>query len=105
VDQTFVNYLIGALGFCIAWWINNIWGMVKMLQQEVSNLHVELTKNYVPRVELEKNFERIFKAQEDANKMMFAGFEDMRKEIAHISRNQATTRGLAEAVANLRRQE
>lgn len=111
MDQYAINLLIGAvgtlgsiLGACATWWINRVWNSMDSLQKQVSELNLRVAQNYVPRVELEKNFERIFKAQEDNNKMMFAGFEDMRKEIAHISRNQASTRGLTEALANLQRQ-
>jgi hypothetical protein len=112
MDQHEINFLIAAvgtlgsvLGGCATWWINRVWSSMDSLQKQVSELHLCVAQNYVPRQELEKIFERIAKAQEETTKTMFAGFEDMRKEIAHISRNQATTRGLAEAVANLRRQE
>ena len=66
-QQTYINALIGAMvtlttlaGSGVAWWVNTIWGMVKALQVQVTNLNVELAKNYVPRQELHATFERIF---------------------------------------------
>lgn len=112
MDQYAINVLVGAvgmlgsvLGACATWWINRVWNSMDSLQKQVSELNLRVAQNYVPRAELEKNFERLFKAQEDANKLMFDGFEDMRKEIGHISRNQASNRALTEALTNFRGRE
>lgn len=59
MDQQLINAMAAVIGFGAAWWINNIWSMVKVLQQDISNLHIELAKNYVPRQELEMRLTRI----------------------------------------------
>lgn len=58
-QQGLINTLIAAIGSGIAWWVNNIWGMVKMQQKEISTLHIKLAENYVPRVEIEGKLGRI----------------------------------------------
>lgn len=112
MDQYAINVLVGAvgllgsvLGACATWWINRVWNSMDSLQKQVSDLNLRVAENYVPRAELEKNFERLFKAQEDSNKLMFEGFEDIRKEMGHISRNQAHTRALTEAMGGARSRE
>lgn len=67
MEQQFINTLLSIvsglmaiLGVAVAWWVNNIWAMVKAQQEEISKLHIELVQNYVPRLELQKTFERMF---------------------------------------------
>lgn len=55
-----ISSVISVLGFCVAWWVKNIWSMVTKLQDQVNDLHVELFKNYVPRAELQQTFNRLF---------------------------------------------
>lgn len=58
-QQTLINCLLGGVGAGIGWWVNNVWSMVKSQQQDISNLHIELAKNYVPRAELEQKLTRM----------------------------------------------
>lgn len=67
MDQQVFNFLVGTIvtlttviGSCVAWWVNNIWSMVKNLQAQITDLNVELARNYVPRQELKETFGRIF---------------------------------------------
>lgn len=69
---TIAGILIAAIGFCVAWWVNNLWAMVKGQQEQITNLSVKLAENYAPRAELEKTFERIFNL-----------LEEIRKEVRH----------------------
>lgn len=55
-----INVLIGLVVAGIGWWVNNIWGMVKSLLNQVAELNVKLAENYAPRVELQNTFQRIF---------------------------------------------
>ncbi len=64
--------LIAALGFCIAWWVNNIWAMVKDQQAQISALSLRLAEGYVTRQELQATFDRIFNL-----------LEEIRKEVRH----------------------
>lgn len=48
--------LLGGVG----WWLNNLWSMVKNLQEQLSAMHVKLVEQYVPRAELQQTFQRIF---------------------------------------------
>jgi hypothetical protein len=58
-QQDLINTLMGVIGAGGGWWINTIWGMVKMQQKEISTLHIKLAENYVPRVEIEAKLARI----------------------------------------------
>lgn len=89
--QQVYNLLFGALGFGGAWWINNVWAMVRSLQQQVTALNVELVKNYVPRSELQETFTRLFDA-----------IEEIKREVNHISRNQAQTKAMQDAQTKIR---
>lgn len=44
----------------VGWWLNNLWSMVKSLQEQLSAMHVKLVEQYVPRAELQSTFQRIF---------------------------------------------
>lgn len=78
-----IAIVIGGLG----WWINNMWTMLRSMQEQISGLNVKLGEQYVPRVELQATFEKIFDK-----------LDEMSKEISHISKNQAHVRGLQEAM-------
>jgi cell division protein FtsB len=58
-SQRLVN-LLGAIVFAFfGWWGNNIWNSVQSQQQQITQLNIELAKSYVPRVELQEQFNRI----------------------------------------------
>jgi hypothetical protein len=42
------------------WWLNNMWVMVKSLQEQLSAIHVKLVEQYPPRAEMQNVFNRIF---------------------------------------------
>jgi hypothetical protein len=90
-QQQIINILFGVAGFCVAWWVNAIWGMVKSQQDQISQLNIKLAEGYMPRQESDKNFTRIYEA-----------LDDIRKEVGHMSRNQASQKVLADAIGNLR---
>lgn len=58
-QQTLINWLVGGGAAVFVWVVNRLWRMVETLQTDVSNLHIELAKNYVPRAELEGKLTRI----------------------------------------------
>jgi predicted O-methyltransferase YrrM len=58
-QQTLINWLVCGGAGVILWVANALWGMIKTLQTDVSNLHIELARNYVPRAELEQRLTRI----------------------------------------------
>lgn len=67
MQQEFINILLATVsclavivGAGITWWVNTIWSMVRAQQLAISELHVALVKDYVPRAELQKTFERFF---------------------------------------------
>jgi hypothetical protein len=57
--QTVMVTLLGIVLSGVAWWVKNIWSMVTAQQAMIVTLQVELAKNYAPRAELEKQFDRI----------------------------------------------
>ncbi len=51
--------LFGIAGSVVAWWTNRMWSMVTILQGQLTDLNVELARNYVPRAELQDTFNRM----------------------------------------------
>lgn len=58
--QDLLNIVGAILLAGVGWWLNNLWQMVKSLQEQVSAVHVKLVEHYVPRSELVNTFQRIF---------------------------------------------
>jgi hypothetical protein len=63
-----VTFLLGLIVAGVGWWVKNIWATVMRQQELIVGLQVELAKSYVPRVELQETFMRIFDALEDIRK-------------------------------------
>jgi hypothetical protein len=63
-----VTILLGLITAGVGWWVRNIWAMVTKQQEMIIGLQVELARSYVPRVELQETFTRIFDALEDIRK-------------------------------------
>lgn len=63
-----INGLFAIVGAGGAWWMNNIWNMVRSQQELLASLHIELAKNYVPRAELQHTFQQIFSKLDDIQK-------------------------------------
>lgn len=57
--QHIINALAGIVMAFICWWCNNIWNAVQAQQQQITQLNVELARNYVPRIELQARFDKI----------------------------------------------
>lgn len=66
--QELLNVLGAVLLAGIGWWLNNLWQMVKSLQEQVSAVHVKLVEHYVPRSELVNTFQRIFEKLDEIQK-------------------------------------
>jgi len=74
-----ITGLLTVIGAGIGWWLKNLQAtlvsqqaqMVTLMGQ-ISQLNIELAKNYAPRQELQATFDRIF-----------ALLEDIRKEVRH----------------------
>lgn len=58
-SQRIINVLAGLVLAFLGWWSNNIWQTMQTMQMQVTSLNVELARNYVPRVELQANFDHI----------------------------------------------
>lgn len=84
-EQQVINILIGIAGTGVAWWVKTMWGMVRSQQEQITALNLKLAENYVPKSELEKTFNKLFD-----------GMEEIKREVAHISRNQASTKAMNE---------
>jgi len=66
--QDLLNILGAVLLAGVGWWLNNLWSMVKSLQEQVSAVHVKLVEHYVPRSELVNTFQRIFEKLDEIQK-------------------------------------
>jgi hypothetical protein len=69
-QQTLINGLFGIVGTGVAWWVKNVWDMVRSLQAQVTDLNVNLAKNYVPRVEMESKLDRIMDKLDEIQREM-----------------------------------
>jgi cell division protein FtsB len=58
-SQKVINALGAVVMAAFGWWCNNIWAAVQSQQQQITQLNIELAKNYAPRVELQQQFDRI----------------------------------------------
>ena len=77
MDQTGFNIVYGVIttlmaiiGFGVAWWVNNMWGMLRSQQEQISELNIKIVANYVPRAELQAIFEKINDKLDDIQKRM-----------------------------------
>lgn len=75
VVMAIVSGLLTVIGFGIGWWLNNLQGTLRSQQQQmvtlmgqISQLNIELAKNYAPRAELQATFDRIFALLTDIQK-------------------------------------
>lgn len=59
-SQRIINVLAGIVLTFLGWWSNNIWQTVQGMQGQVTQLNVELARNYAPRLEMQGNFDRIY---------------------------------------------
>lgn len=101
MDQTVVNILVTVAGAAVGLWVKTISADAKDHEKDIRAIYVQMA-TYVPRNELEAHFKTFTDSQKEITKMLYEGFEEIQKEIAHLSRNQATTRALAESVQQRR---
>jgi cell division protein FtsB len=66
--QRIINMLAAIVFGFMGWWSNNIWNTVQVMQSQVTTLNIELARNYVPRAELQANFDRIYSSLERIDK-------------------------------------
>lgn len=59
MEQHILNLLVGVImalfgivGSGVTWWVSTIWTMVRSQQAQITNLSLELARNYTPKHEL-----------------------------------------------------
>lgn len=67
-SQRIINVLAGIVFAFLGWWSNNIWQAVQTMQGQVTQLNVELARNYAPRLEMQGNFDRIYSKLDQIDK-------------------------------------
>lgn len=90
-EQQVINILMGIAGAGVAWWVKTIWAMVRSQQEQITALNLKLAENYVQKIELEKTFNKLFD-----------GMDEIKKEIAHISKNQASIKAFNEMLSKVK---
>jgi chromosome segregation ATPase len=90
-EQQIINILIGIAGTGVAWWVKTMWGMVRSQQEQITALNLKLAENYVQKIELEKTFTKLFD-----------GMDEIKKEISHISKNQASIKAYNEMLSKVK---
>lgn len=84
-QQQIIQVLFGVAGGCVVWWVNKIWAMVQSQQEQITAVNLKLAEHYVQKSDFEKSLDRIFDA-----------VDEIKKEVTHISRNQASIKTLRE---------
>lgn len=90
-EQNVIDALIGICGFAVVWWVKTIWSMVIHQQEQINALSIKLVEGYVPRLELEKSFARLFDTM-----------DDIKSELSHINRNYVYAQQLRKTVDDLK---
>jgi hypothetical protein len=90
-QQQIINILIAGAGFCVAWWVNTIWADVKAQKKEIGDLQIKLLEGYVTKAEAERSMTRLADT-----------LDEIRKEIAHISRNQTSVSAMREMIERVK---
>lgn len=88
-----VGVLFSVIGACVLWWVNTIWSLVKGQQEQISALSLKMVEAYVPRVELEKTFDRLFEA-----------LNKIQDQLTHVRNNQAHSKAMQEALERMRKE-
>lgn len=57
--QNIINVLLGLVLAVFGWMGNTLWTMFQTQQQQFAQLSLELAKNYMPRVELQQQLDRM----------------------------------------------
>lgn len=68
--QDLLNVVGAVLLAGVGWWLNNLWTMVKSLQEQLSAVHVKLVEQYVPRGEMQATMQRIFEKLDEIQREM-----------------------------------
>lgn len=84
IIEVVIGVLVTPFALVLWWNFRKLDTRGDLLAAQIAALNLKLAEGYVPRAELENTFSRLF-----------ALLEEMRKEIAHISRNQAQVRVLS----------
>lgn len=89
-----LGILLTIIGAGITWWVNTIWSDLKdakrelgalqiNLQAQITQANMRMVEHYMPRVELEKIFDKLT-----------TGMDEIKKELKQISNHQAQFRAL-----------
>jgi hypothetical protein len=57
--QKIVNVLVAIMLAVFGWMGNTVWSIVQTQQAQLTQLNIELAKNYMPRVELQQQLDRM----------------------------------------------
>lgn len=68
--QDLLNVVGAVLLAGVGWWLNNLWTMVKSLQEQLSAVHVKLVEQYVPRAEMQATMQRLFEKLDEIQREM-----------------------------------
>jgi hypothetical protein len=60
--QKIINVLVAIMLAVFGWMGNTVWSIVQTQQQQLTQLNIELAKNYMPRVELQQQLDRMTSA-------------------------------------------
>lgn len=59
MDQSFLNYLYGAIMAALGWFAKTLWDADKELRTDLARLREELPQRYVLKDDIDKRFDKI----------------------------------------------
>lgn len=65
-----ISMLLAIVIAGVGWWVNNLWAMLRSQQDQITQLSIKLSENYVPRVELQESFKRIFEKLDEIQRSL-----------------------------------
>lgn len=70
--QMVVIVLIGIVTAGVSWWVNNMWAMLRSQQEQIVQLNIKLSENYLTRVEFRAALDRVFAKLDEIQRDMKA---------------------------------
>lgn len=70
--QMVITVLIGIVTAGVGWWVNNMWAMLRSQQEQIVQLNIKLSENYLTRVEFREALDRVFAKLDEIQRDMKA---------------------------------
>jgi hypothetical protein len=59
MEQSVINYILGAGLACIGWFARTLWDATQKLKEDLKDVEVDMAANYVRKIELDNRLDKI----------------------------------------------